>query len=454
MSSIGFVPAHGLSPKEVNVGGRVYRHIPSKRKKHSLDDEILLVMHRAQMEPFKSKARFRTVVAGRRWGKTHWVCIELLLAARSKPKQKVWYVAPTYQMAKQIAWEKLKEIVPLTWIAKKRGGMYAINETSLTITLINGSRITLKGADRPDTLRGVGIHFLALDEYQDFKVGTWEMVLRATLTDTRGRAIFIGTPKSFNQLYDMYERGQGKNPQWASWQYKTSDSIFIPTQEIEDAKRDLDPKTFRQEYEASFESMSGRVYYDFDRRINVRRSPYDPSLPTMIGQDFNVDPMSTIILQRHGDEVWAVGELSLRGSSTEEVCKTLLDEYGWGLLDRATVYPDPAGQNRSSARGESDIQIFREWNFNRILYHRKHPLVRDRLASVNRMICDAKGDRRLYVDPSCGELIKCFEQLVFKEGTSEPDKNLNIEHMGDAIGYPLQYEFPVKRDQMIMGYSR
>lgn len=440
---------HGLTAKElanrIVVNGRAYYHEKSKVIKGGEDGINLLKLHPAQSEPFFSKARYRVVVAGRRWGKTHWTCIELIMAARKKSNQRVWYIAPTYSMARQIAWEKLKEILPRSWIAKT-------NETLLQITLINGSTISLKGADRPDTLRGVGIHFLVLDEYQDFKPGTWEQVLRPTLSDTRGRGVFIGTPKSFNQLYEMYERGQGKNPQWASWQFRTIDSPFIPKTEVEAAREDLDPKTFRQEYEASFESMAGRVYYDFTRE-NVQPCPYEPSLPIWIGQDFNVDPMSSIIFQKRGEELWAVGEISLRSSSTEDVCKEIIDQYGWAAQDKCTIYPDPAGTQRSSTRGESDIQIFREWGFKRILHRRKHPSVRDRIASVNRMICNAKGERSLKVDPSCEELIKCFDQLVYKDGTSEPDKRMNIEHMGDAAGYAIEYEFPIKRNIGVVGYS-
>ena len=455
-----FIPAHGLI---IEVAGRIYRHVPSPVRKKSDSDDVLLKVHSGQWSPFNSKARFRCVVAGRRWGKTHWTCIELIRAATVKEKQKIWYVAPTYSMAKQIAWEKLKEIIPRSWVARNPLGGLAINETALSIRLVNGSTISLKGADRPDTLRGVGVHFLVLDEFQDMKKEVWT-VLRPTLTDTLGRCIFIGTPKSYNHLYEMYQRGQknaaGKrNPQWESWQFKTSHSPFIALSELEEAKQDLDPKTYRQEYEASFESMSGRVYYDFDRTKNVMPCPFDPSLPIMIGQDFNVDPMSTVILQRHGEQLWATGELSLRSSSTEDVCSALIDEYGWGVKDMATVYPDPAGNNRSSARGESDVQIFREWGFNRILFRSKHPPVRDRIAAVNRLICSAAGHRKLFVDPSCKELIAGLEQLIYrvdKDGktTNEPDKSMDIEHMTDALGYPVEYEFPVKRVFKPAGYSR
>lgn len=449
---MSFIPASAVSLNWTEHAGRWYPHAPSPVKKRSEDDGVLLELHPGQAEPFLSKARFRVIVAGRRFGKTHFTTIALIMAAREKPKQLCWYVAPTYAMAKQIAWEKLKEITPRSWILK-------INENELKITLINRSVIILKGADKPDSLRGVGLNFLVLDEYQDMKSEVWEYALRATLTDKLGRAIFIGTPKSYNHLYTMYLRGQlgpngKKNPQWDSWQFRTSDSPFIARSEIESARSDLDPKTFRQEYEASFESMGGRVYYDFDRAYNVRQCPYDPSIPTMIGQDFNIDPMSTVLLQRHGDEVWVTGELSLRSSSTEDVCRELLNEYGWDFKEKATVYPDPAGNAKQHARGDSDVQIFREWGFDRILFRKKHPPVRDRIAAVNRLICNAKGVRRLFVDPGNKELIKGLEQLTFKEGTNEPNKDLNIEHMPDALGYPIEFEWPVKRQAEAMGYSR
>ena len=447
----GGVTAHGV--KLVVVAGRIYAHMPSPVKRLTGDDEALLLVHSGQIAPYRSKKRFRVVVAGRRWGKTHWVCIELVNAAAANPNQRCWYVAPTYSMAKQIAWEKLKEIIPRNWIARNYAGMPDVNETNLSIKLINGSRITLKGADKPDSLRGVGINFLALDEFQDMKEGVWTAI-RPTLTDTKGRCIFIGTPKSFNHLYKMYRRGlAGGNPQWESWQFKTGDSPFISRKEIEQARSDMDARKFRQEYEASFESMSGRIYYDFLQDHNVRPCPFDPALPLYVGQDFNVDPMSTVICQLHGDEVWATGELSLRSSSTEDVCSELIREFGNDVTRRATIYPDPSGNNRQHARGESDVQIFREWGFGRILFSRKAPLLRDRYASVNRLICDASGRRRLYVDPSCKELITCLEQLIYKEGTNDPDKDLGIDHMGDALGYFVHHEFPVKKRPVYMGGS-
>ena len=212
-----------------------------------------LSLHPKQMEVYQCKKRFRVVVAGRRWGKTALSRV-LIIKRAQMPRQKIWYVAPTYRMAKQIMWTDLLEAIPPKWIRK-------INETTLSITLVNSTRIELKGADKADSLRGVGLNFLVLDEFQDMSQDTWTKVLRPTLADKQGDAIFIGTPKAYNYLYEVYkngtrgeyyedEKGRLRKNTWQSWQFPTITSPFIPLSEIESAKHDMDDKSFKQEFEA------------------------------------------------------------------------------------------------------------------------------------------------------------------------------------------------------------
>ena len=408
-----------------------------------------LSLHPKQMEVFRSRARFRVVVAGRRWGKSQLSKV-LMIKAAQKPKQKIWYVAPTYRMAKQILWADLLDAIPPKWIRK-------VNETTLSITLVNKSRIELKGADKPDSLRGVGIHFLVLDEFQDISEDTWVKVLRPTLADTGGNAIFIGTPKAYNQLYELYKLGQDPAKvaamQWQSWQFPTITSPFIPIAEIEAAKADMDDKSFKQEFLASFEVMSGRVYYPFDRNVHVGKYLFNPKLPIWIGMDFNIDPMSAIVFQpQPSGELWAVGEIVLFGSNTEEVCEAI-DKRFWRNQNQITVYPDPAGGQRQHARGETDLDILREKGFKRIKYRRKHPLVADRVNAVNRMLRAADGSVRMRIDESCKNLINAFEQTIYKPGTRDVDKDAGVEHIADAAGYCIDLEYPVRKIQ-IGGLSR
>ncbi|MGN8188669.1 terminase large subunit domain-containing protein [Burkholderia cepacia] len=423
--------------------------LPTAKAATPIQSEVeAIFLHPKQMEVFQSPHRFRVVVAGRRWGKTQLAKVSLIKYAKVA-RRLIWYVAPSYRMAKQIMWPDLIAALPRRWVKK-------INETTMSILLVNGTRIELKGADNPDSLRGVGVHFLVMDEVQDINPEAWSKVLRPTLASTGGHALFIGTPKSYNFLYDLYALGQNLENQmlgrWKSWQFPTITSPFIPKSEIEAAKADMGEKEFAQEFEASFETMSGRVYYPFDRKTHVGDYPFNPSLPIWVGQDFNIDPMSSCILQpQENGEVWIVNELSLKSSNTEEVCDELERLY-WKLMGNITIFPDPAGGYRQHARGESDLDIFVQKGFKRIRYHKKHPPVADRVNAVNRMLRTADGKIRLRVDKRCKEVIRSLEQTIYKEGGREVDKDSGFDHMADAVGYPVQYMFPV-REVQVMGVS-
>jgi len=400
-----------------------------------------LTLHSGQTEVYRDPSRFKVVVAGRRWGKTV-LSRTTMISAACVANRRVWYVAPTYRMAKQIIWDDLREAIPRRWIKK-------INETTMTIRLRNNSVIECKGADKPDTLRGVGLNYVVLDEVQDMKWETWNEVIRPTLSSTGGHALFIGTPKAYNHLYDLYMMGQQKQYQqagmWNSWQFRTMDSPFIPESEIEAARADMDLRTFRQEYEASFETMSGRVYYPFDRDVHVGKYDFNPDLPIWVGQDFNIDPMSSVILQpQPNGEVWAVREIVKFGSNTVETCDELERQF-WRQIEQVTIYPDPAGAQRSHTTGQSDLAIMKQRGFVRMKHHRRNPSVVDRVNSVNRMLESATGEVRLRIDVGCKELIKSLEQTIYKKGSREVDKSQSVEHSADALGYPLQFEYPVRK---------
>lgn len=400
-----------------------------------------LFLHKRQMEVYASRHRFKVVVAGRRWGKTQLAKTSILKFARIK-KRLIWYVAPSYRMAKQIMWPELIAATPRAWIKK-------INETTLQIRLVNGTTIELKGADNPDSLRGVGVHYLVMDEVQDIDPEAWTKVLRPTLASTGGHALFIGTPKAYNFLYDLYMLGQkAENRQrgkWSSWQFPTMTSPFIPPEEIEAARQDMDEKSFNQEFNASFETMSGRVYYSFDRKQHVKECPFDPRKPVLVGQDFNIDPMSSVILQQQDDgSIWAVDEIVLRGSNTQETCDEIERRY-WRYIENIYLYPDPASSYRQHARGESDLDIFTERGIKKHRFRKKHPPVADRVNAVNRMLKSANGVIRLYVDPKCRNLIASLEQTIYKPGSREIDKDAGVEHSADALGYYIEYTFPVRK---------
>jgi hypothetical protein len=415
-----------------------------------------ITLHRGQKRVYLDPRRFKVIVAGRRWGKTQYARSSIMGHA-VKPKQLIWYVAPTYVMARSIMWLELLEIIPRSWIRKT-------NETRMAILLKNGTRIELKGADKPDTLRGIGLHHLVIDEAQDIKRETWGRILRPTLASTQGDAVIIGTPKSFNWFYDLYMLGQRGDTyldkrqkrrvnHWKSWQFPTITSPFIPLEEIEAAKADMDEKSFNQEFNASFETMSGRVYHAFDRKLHVGEYVFNPRLPIWVGQDFNIDPMSSVIMQlQPNGEVWVVDEVVMFGSNTQETADELGRRY-FRHLKALTIYPDPAGASGSTkSRGDSDLDILRDAGFRRIKHRRSHPKIADRVNAMNRMFKAADGTIRMRVDQRCKHFIKGCEETIYKPGTREVDKSMGVEHPMDAAGYCIDIEFPVRKIQ-ILGIS-
>ena len=391
----------------------------------------------AQQKIVNDTSRFRVVIAGRRFGKTHLAIRELCYHARD-PNKEVWYVAPTYRQAKMITWKKLREkIVDLRW-AKK------INESELSILLKNNSTIALKGADNYDSLRGVGLDFLVMDEFADIDPEAFYETLRPTLADKMGKALFIGTPKGIgNWAHDLYQMPLDNSDSWSSYQFTTIDGGNVPPEEIEQAKKDLDERTFRQEYLATFETFAGRIYYSFERVHNVRETEYDTSV-LYVGIDFNVSPMSAVVAVRQGDSMYVIDEIRMFSSNTQETVDEIKSRYP---TSKIWCYPDPAGsQRKTSAGGVTDITILQNSGWV-VKAPRTHTPVRDRINAVNSRLCDSTGVRHLSVSPRCKYTIEGLERQTYKEGTSQPDKDSGYDHMNDALGYMIDYLFPIKRDR-------
>ena len=384
----------------------------------------------------KATQRFRVVIAGRRFGKTHLSIRELCKAA-SLPEKEVWYVATTYKQAKMIVFKKLrKKLQSLRWVRK-------INETSLTFELKNGSTISLKGADNYDSLRGVRLDFLVMDEFADIDPEAWYETLRPTLADKMGRALFIGTPKGMNWAKDLFDMAQEFPEEWASFQYTTEQGGQVSLEEIEAARRTLDERTFNQEFRATFETFSGRIFYAFTRLHNVRE--YTDPLPheLHIGMDFNLDPMSAVVAVKRGDILQVIDEIRIYGSNTDEMVEEIRSRYG---DRRIVVYPDPSGSARNTkSGGRSDHTILRNAGFVVKSPHAHNP-VRDGINAVNAKLLSSTGISTLFINPSCKYVIECLEKQTYKEGTSIPDKESGFDHMNDALRYMVDYLFPVRKE--------
>jgi len=389
-----------------------------------------------QYQVSQSNKRFRVLVSGRRFGKT-FLCITEMMKYATKVKKNIWYVAPTFKMAREIVWVKLKNILSdFNWID-------TINETNLSITIRKtGSTITLKGCENYDSLRGVGIDFLILDEFADIDEKAWTEVLRASVSDTIGDVLMCGSPKGFgNWSYRMYLKGQQKDKEWDSFQFTTLQGGMVSAEEIEQAKQDIDIRTFRQEFEGTFENYAGAVYYNFHAVENVKPKKLDLSKPLHIGLDFNVDPMSACVSQIDKDIIHFVDEIVIYGSNTDEMVQEIKDRYG--SKAKIFIYPDPAcRQRKTSAGGRTDLTILQNAGFT-VKCKFKHSPIRDRVNSVNSRLKSANGERYIFVSPSCKIMIKGLQRQIYKENTNIPDKEEGFDHMNDAIGYLTEIVKPL-----------
>lgn len=207
-----------------------------------------------QQEVFKDATRFKVIAAGRRCGKSRLAATTLLIEALRCPQgSAVLYVSPTMGQSRQIIWDLLLDL--------GREVIQSSHVNNLDITLINGARIYVRGADRPDTLRGVSLTYAVLDEVADIKSEAWEQVIRASLSDKKGRAIFIGTPKGRNWFFDLFNLGKNEtDSDWKSWHFTTKDNPMIDPDEIESAKKTLSSFSFKQEYMASFDTAGSDVF--------------------------------------------------------------------------------------------------------------------------------------------------------------------------------------------------
>jgi len=391
-----------------------------------------------QQEIANCKTRFRVVVAGRRGGKTFLAMRELARFA-SQPNSVVWYLTGSRQQAKSLVWSKLKKkLKKLNWIADT-------NESELKLELVNGSQICLKSAEQGDNLRGESLNFICLDEFCDLDLDEiWSQIIRPSLADKKGDALFIGTPKAGNQaardLFDNYLTKKN----WASFTYTTAEGGFVDEEEIAQAREDLSPKVFRQEYEASWENFAGVIFGDFGAH-NIRevRKPLTDHEPIYIGMDFNVTPMSAVIGRqiKNGFEVF--DEIYLDNSNTTEMIAEIRNRYPKNTI---ICYPDPAGVARkSSAGGNTDIKLLEIAGF-QTRYHRQHPLVRDRINAGNSLFyLRPDGTTRFFIDASCKKTIACLKNWAYKEDTMVPSKDSGWDHGCDALTYCLQYLFPITK---------
>lgn len=404
---------------------------------------VEVTLHGQQAVVNRDRSQFRALVTGRRWGKTTLEKTEAMQEFGTPGL--VWYLAPTFDMARELMWEPIKAITPRAWLVRDP------NETRMELDTAWGCRFACKSVEHPDRLRGRGPRKILGDEFQDWKDGkrTWEEVLLPSLLTSDGTALLTGTPKSFNHLYDVYVLGQTPGTGWRSWQFKTAEAPHIKRRldYLEQMRREMDPRSFRQEFEASFESLAGRVYYAFQRAVHVKPVRLEPGLPVCVSFDFNVNPATAVIGQRLRDEcrVWREVFLTHTGGEATRACVAAVHQAlrGEGYHGPVRLYGDASG-TAAKTTGPSDHAVVMaafpgaSWNV-----PSANPHVRDRIAAVNARCLTDDGRTHMVIDPTCQHVVADLEQVIFADN-GELDKKSNplLTHISDALGYWVHQDWP------------
>lgn len=382
--------------------------------------------HPTQSAVASHSARFRVLCCGRRWGKTT-LAIEEIKGRAAIPNSRIAYIAPTYQQARDIAWETLKK--ELSQAASK------INESRLEITLVNGTLIVLRGWEAIETLRGQYFHLIVLDEvamYRNFQL-TWQEVIRPTLTDYKGEALFISTPKGFNHFYDLFNQ-ETEDSDYKSFHFSTFDNPFIPREEIEKAQREVTEDRFAQEYLADFRKTEGLVYKEFDREKHlIKLADFDErewNIQSTIG---GVDPgyrhnavVLTIKKSASGKYI-VYNEWVKKGKTDAEIADYV------AACKHDKDYPDPENQ------GFSEELRRRKVNVRDVV---KGP---GSVANGINVVRELFKTNHLYIiKENCPMLIHGLETYSYDEPKSNPRQDENPKKEKDdevdALRYPLMME--------------
>ena len=401
-----------------------------------------------QQEVFDHPARFKIVAAGRRTGKSFLSCVMAYSHCLQHRNQRAILIGPTIGMIRESMWTTLKTIV-------HRSHLEGLpREMDLELRFINGSRLSLKGFDRPDSLRGISPSpsFIVLDEFAFIKQHAFTEVVLPMATDPNRRAkvVIISTPKGVQgDFYELFNKGQEDSKGvWKSWQFTAENVRPDMKEELELAKSTLDRKTFDQEYSATFNNTGDSVFYNFSREWNVSDNllPLGEQEPVHIAIDFNVKIMASSVFAHRADQLHCLEEL-YGSADTHQLIRKIKAKYKNRDI---TVYPDASGNARktSAATGTTDFSLLRDAGF-RVCARNKQPPIIDSVNCVNSLLKDADGISRLFFNKDCTRTIASMEQTAWKVGQTTGmdnatiDKSRNNEHFSDGIRYICEYLYPI-----------
>lgn len=396
---------------------------------------MVLKLTPAQAIITKDKSRFRVVCAGRRFGKSTLASWEMFGKAVSKDNNKIVYIAPTYQQARDIVWNELIKVC--------QSSIDKINEARLELTIKTAqggtSTIILRGWESIETLRGQSFDLIVIDEVammRNFWIN-WQEVIRPTLTDRKGHVLFISTPKGFNHFYDLYNT---IDEDYKSFHFTTYDNPHLPVEEIDKAKKELPEDRFYQEYMADFRKQQGLVYKEFSRDRHVIDTIPNLSWTEYIaGIDFGfTNPTAVIHIKRDGDDNYYVTDEWYKTQRTEAQIAEYVQSCKFNR-----VYPDPESPSAIDVLNQRGVAV--------VEVIKNKDSIQNGINRVRTLLKTGK----LKIHKSCVNLISEFETYAYPEKKGEGNEIENPikehDHALDALRYALATN---KSDNYLTGEDR
>ena len=405
--------------------------------------------------------RFIVACCGRRFGKSYSAAREAEIIL-TQPNKMVWIVAPTYNTS-----EKIFRIVYEDLVIKKGYKPSQFSRKEQLLSFEWGSTICGKSAEHPASLIGEGCDLIIIDECS--KVSNlqkiWEMYLRPTLSDKKGKAIFVSTPDGYGYFYELYLKGQGSEKNWfsfnsPSWENQYAFPDGEKDEDLLEAKRSLSTEIFDQEYGAKFTSLSGRVYNDFSRDANVGDVNYNRNAPVYLSVDFGYR-MPAVLFYQVGmidgiEHIFIIDEI-IHKTNVKTI--ELVDQIRSKKLPMHIVYGDPAGYQVQSSMGIGEADLFYQLTGKRIyaLRDKASRNINSGISHVRNFILSKYGIRRLHISNKCTGIIEDLESYRYpesKEGfdlKETPLKDGYHDHGCDALRYAIINKFPIRQYKLKIG---
>lgn len=391
------------------------------------------INHEQRMRYITEKKRFKVVSAGRRSGKT-WDGKKLIKLESFRDPGLYGLCAPTQDQAKYIFWQDLKDSIPKNFWSKQP------NETSKELWLKNGSIFRVVGLDKAQRIEGQPWKMLLIDETDDLKDGVWQTNIRPAL-DTLGLetcVILCGVPNGKKLLFDLSKKAITDPDDWGFYHWFSS--MVLPPEVIAQAKADLSPLEFRQEYEASFETAEGLVYPDYDSDKNSTTRQVDPGWPIIWTHDFNFTPRSSAIIQEIETVPHVLDEIVLSSAVALNSAKEFVERYKDHQRKLVYLFGDYSGTAGEKHHQSSDYLVMEQylrqngWIVNRQV--KPNPAIKDGQNALRALICNANGDRRFFVNVAkCRYVDNGLGRTSLKLGSTFQEDESDFQHITTALRY-------------------